>query len=560
MKNISTFFLITICAAIFILELLFDLPKNPLWHRVVIGLDIVLIIIYFSIVINRIYNYKTKLLLYLKKERADLFYLVLIILVLFMPRMAAALIIMRLAVRYAMSLLNTPLGMRLVSALNLKPSQTLALSFIANISFGTLLLMMPAATTDGQGAAFIDALFTMTSANCVAGLSVIDLGSSFTRFGQAVILYGMQAGGLGIMVMAAAFVLFMGGFISSRRQVGVGAVLDISTPEGFKSLIRSVATTTITMELIGALALFILCKEEIPGFEQRLWWSIFHAVSAFCNSGLSLFSDSLIIFVNSPSVCLVFMFLITTGGMGFFVLSDLSQHDVWLIKKPRAVWARLQLQTKVVLLSYVILDSCGMLLFLFFEYEESLSHLPLSSKIMASLFHTISWRSAGFNVVPSALLSTPTILIGIAYMFIGSAPGSTGGGIKVTTAAISVMALRAMLRGRDEVEMMGRRIPGHIVNRSLAIVMISMMVVTVFLTMLLATQNLKFENLLFETISAFGTVGLSIDTTPLLNTAGKMIIICVMYIGRIGPLTLALVIGERRVTSFQLPKGSIAVG
>jgi len=561
MRKASILFLLTLCVAIIVLECVFDMPKNPFWHHVVAGLDVALIAVYFSLLAKRFLKYRYNWFDAIKHERADLAYFVLICFVLPMPRVAAALIIIRLAIRYFMRWLSTPLGIRVLNALNLRPSQTLALSFIANISFGTLLLTMPAATTDGRGASFINALFTMTSANCVAGLSVLDIGTYFTRFGQAVILYGMQAGGLGIMVMAAAFAVFMGGVITSRRQVGIGEALDVSTPEGFKSLIKSVATITITMEFLGAVALFLLCRDEVLGFENRIWWSIFHSVSAFCNSGLGLFSDSLMIFVNSPLVCIVFILLITGGGIGFFVISDLTNSDVWVIKKPKAVWDRLQIQTRVVLLAYIILDTCGMLLFLFFEYDGALHGLPVSSKIMASLFHTVSLRSAGFNIVPSMLFSTPTILIGVAYMFIGSAPGSTGGGIKVTTAAVSIVALRAMIRGRSDVEIMGRRIPPAIVNRSLAIVMVSMMVVTVFLTLLLATQDLKFENLLFETVSAFGTVGLTLDTTPLLNNWGKVLIVCVMYIGRIGPLTLALVVGGKKgAPVYQLPKGTMAVG
>jgi trk system potassium uptake protein TrkH len=560
-KSASMLFLIILCFAVFGLELIFDMRKNLFWYRIVIGFDIALICAYFYLVMSQVYIYRHGFFELLKKEKADCAYFVLVCFVLPMPRIAAALIIIRLALNYFMKWLSTPLGIRVVGVLNLKPSQTLALSFIANISVGTILLTMPAATIDGHGASFINALFTMTSANCVAGLSVLDIGNYFTRFGQAIILYGMQAGGLGIMVMAAAFAVFMGGVISSRRQAGMSEALDVSTPEGFKSLIKSVATITITAEFIGALALFIFCRDEVPGFENRLWWSIFHSISAFCNAGLGLFPDSFMAFVNNPAACLIIILLITSGGVGFFVISDLTNSDVWAIKKPKAVWDRLQIQTRVVLVAYVILDIFGMLLFLFFEYDGALHGLAVSSKIMASLFHTVSLRSAGFNIVPTMLFSTPTILIGVAYMFIGSAPGSTGGGIKVTTAAISIVALRAMIRGRSDVEIMGRRIPPAIVNRSLAILMVSMMVITVFLTLLLATQDLKFENLLFETVSAFGTVGLSLDTTSLLNNWGKVLIICVMYIGRIGPLTLALVIGGKKMApGYQLPQGSMAVG
>jgi trk system potassium uptake protein TrkH len=336
------------------------------------------------------------------------------------------------------------------------------------------------------------------------------------------------------MVLSAAFAVLVGGTIPSRRQMGLREVLDISTPEGLKSLIKAVTAATLVTELLGALVLFWLARSHIPVVNERLWWSIFHAISAFCNAGISLSSTSLADFVNDSTLCLVFMVLITIGGIGFFVISDLMDSEVWVVKKPKAVWARLQIQTKVVLIATIILNSLGMLLFLFFEYDGALHGLPAGQKIVASLFHAISLRSAGFSLVPMDGLSAPAVLFSIGFMFIGASPGSTGGGIKTTTAAISVMALRAMLRGREEVEILGRR---------------------------MATQDIRFDKLFFEAVSAFGTVGLSMDTTTSLNNTGRLIIICLMYVGRIGPLTMALAIGEKKFAQgYQLPRGRIAVG
>lgn len=541
------------------IEFFFDLKKEVLLNRVVIWLDIALLVAYFSVVLQKIW--RRRIFDVVSQEKGDVAYLILILFFLFMPRLAAGLVIVRLLIAFLVRLLETRLGSRLVTALNLRPSQTLALGFVGLIAAGTILLTFPAATTDGKGASFLDALFTMTSAGCVAGLVVHDIGADFTRFGQAVILFGIQTGGLGIMFLSAAFAVLVGGTIPSKRQIGLREVLDISTPEGLKVLIRSVTATTVVVELAGAACLFLLTTDYVPRFGERLWWSIFHAVSAFCSAGIPLSPNSLRPFVNEPLICLVFITLITTGSIGFFVISDLTNPEVWQVKKPRAIWNRLQIQTKVVIVANVILDSLGMLLFLFFEYDGALRGLAVDSKIIAALFQAISLRSAGFHTVPLGDIAGPTIILGVSLMFIGAAPGSTGGGIKTTTAAISVMALRAMLRGREEVELFGRRMPPSVVSRSLSIMLVAGMIVAVFLTLLLATQDIKFEKLFFETVSAFGTVGLTMDTTSSLNNIGRLLIIFVMYVGRIGPLTMALVVGERRISQgYRLPTGRIAVG
>jgi trk system potassium uptake protein len=560
-KKPVSFLLFLLVALILPLEFFYDLKKEPLLLQIVTALDIVLLFTFFVILGLRAYRKRAFILDVIIDNKADVAYLLVIVFFLFAVRLAAGLVIVRLLIAFLMRSLETRRGARLLASLNLRPSQTLALSFVGLIMTGTLLLTFPAATTDGKGASFINALFSMTSASCVAGLAVYDLGLDFTRFGQAVILFGMQAGGLGIMVLSAAFAVLVGGSIPSRRQAGLGEVLDISTPEGLRSLIRSVTAATVITEFVGALVLFILWQDYIPKASDRLWWAIFHAVSAFCNCGLSLSSNNLEPFVNQPLVCIIFMILITIGGIGFFVISDLTNPDVWRVKKIGAIWNRLQIQTKIVLTATVILDCAGMLLFLFFEYDGALHGLSVDSKIIASLFHSISLRSAGFNVVSLTHIAGPTVIFSIAFMFIGASPGSTGGGIKTTTAAVSVMALRAMLRGREEVELLGRRLPSSIVSRSLSVFLVALMVVFVFLTLLLATQPIRFENLFFETVSAFGTVGLSMGTTHLLDNTGKLLIVCVMYVGRIGPLTLALAVGERRMAQgYRLPKGRIAIG
>ncbi|MCA9508566.1 MAG: hypothetical protein KC505_09110 [Myxococcales bacterium] len=553
--------LLLLSLAIFSIEFVFDVRQNLAWYHTVLLFDLCLIGAYFSYVLSLIKQNRHSLLELVNKNKADLAYFIVVCFFLFIPRLAAALIIVRLIFNFLARVLESSWGAKLATAVNLRPSQTLALSFLGLIATGALLLTFPAATTNGQGAKLIDAIFTMTSASCVAGLTLLDIGMEFSRFGQGVILLGIQAGGLGIMVLSAAFTLLVGGTIPLKRQVGLSRVLDISTPDGLRNLIRAVTVTTIVIEFIGAASLFILCSDEVPGFTDRLWWAVFHTISAFCNCGLGLFSDSLSVFINKPVVCLIFMSLITAGSLGFFVFSDITNREVWSIKKPKAIWSRLQIQSKVVIVATIFLNTFGMLVFLFFEYDGVLRGLPFESKILASLFETVNLRSAGFSLVSLEGLTQPSIMFTIAYMFIGAGPGSTGGGIKLTTAAISVMAVRAMLWGRRDVEILGRRIAPEVVNRSLAIMLISGTIVGVALTLLLATQNISFDKLFFETVSAFGTVGFTIDSTSHLNSTGKILIICIMFIGRIGPLTLALAVGEKnKAQGYRYPKGNIAVG
>lgn len=548
-------------ALILFIEFSYDVKREALLSRLVMGLDIALLVCFYLVVFLRAYKNRGQLTILMRLHKADTAYLLLTTAFLVMPRLAAGLVIGRLMITILTRLLETKIGTSFLSELNLRPSQTLALGFVGLIGVGTLLLTLPAATVDGHGVSFVNALFTITSASCVAGLTVFDVGSYLSHFGQAVVLIGMQVGGLGIMVLSAAFAVLVGGNIPSRKQVGLSEVLDVGTSEGLKRLIRSVTATTVVMELSGAMALFFMLQDEIPKAGDRLWWSVFHAVSAFCNCGIGLSPYSLTPLLNIPLACFVIMTLITIGGIGFFVISDLTSADVWRIKKPRAIWNRLEIQTRVVIVATIFLQILGMLLFLFFEYDGALYGLSVDKKVLASLFHSINLRSAGFFVVPMGVIAAPTVLCSIAFMFIGAAPGSTGGGIKTTTAAVSIVALRAMLRGRDDVDLFGRHIPPSIVNRSLSIVMVAAMVILIFLTMLLATQNIPFERLFFEIVSAFGTVGLSMDSTGLLNDTGKILIICVMYVGRIGPLTLALAIGQRAsAQGYTLPKGRIAVG
>jgi len=551
-----------LAVSILCLEFIFDISAQGFWRDIVLSLDVLLIFAFISILICGALPERHDVLQQVLKEKLNFFILLLVLILFFVPRLAGVILIGRLAAVGFFALLDTRVGRALSVHVNLKPSQTLALSFVALICFGTLLLTFPAATTDGRGTPPIDALFTITSAACVTGLMVInDAGAYFTLFGQVVILAVIQVGGLGIMVLSASFAVLVGGRLPSRRQAGFNEILDVRTIKGLKSLIAAVAATTLIMESVGAILLFTLWSDNFGSFFERVWWSVFHAVSAFCNAGIGLAPDSIAKWIHSPGVSATFILLITVGGIGFMVIADLIDPRTWSVFRPAAIWGRLHVQTKIVLLATLILDVGGMLLFLFLEYDGILHGLSVWTKINASIFHSVTLRTAGFSMLSLENLAIPTVLFCCVWMFIGASPGSCAGGIKTTTAAVCLMSVRSMLRGREQVEVFGRQVPTSVVIRSLSIVLVSVLFITLFLILLTGTQQLPLEKLFFEVFSAFGTVGLSMNLSPQLDSLGKVLVSGLMYIGRIGPLTLALALGQRhQVQGFSFPEARIAVG
>lgn len=554
--------------AVAVLEFGFNLAERPLLRSVVLALAVALVSGFAAWMAVRTWRNRRQLFPFLFEERVDLLLLgVALIALIFSPRASSVIVIGRMAVAGGAWALTTAVGRRAVHLANLRPPQTVALSFLALVAFGTVLLMLPAATVDGRGASFLDALFTMTSATCVTGLVVHSTGGYFTPFGQVVILIAIQIGGIGMMVLAASFAVLVGGRIPGRQQVGLGTILGVETPEGVKRLVTVITAATLTTEFIGAAVLFGMWAVGVlplpEGYESvggALWWSLFHSISAFCNAGFALQDDSLMRWVENPFVCGAFIILITLGGLGFIVLSDVGQH-LRRLRRPREFWNRLQVQSRVMFLATVFLDLGAAVAWLFFEYDGALEGLSVGGKINAAFFQAVTLRTAGFNTVPFEGIAAPTLVVCLAWMFIGAGNGSTGGGVKATTAATVVMAVRAMLRGRDEVEIFGRRLPQGVVYRSISIVLIGGISVALFLIFLTATQDIPFEPLLFETFSAFGTVGLSMGGTAQLDAFGKVAVSVLMYLGRVGPLTLALAIAERPAPkTYSYPQGDLAVG
>ncbi|KPK64905.1 hypothetical protein AMJ83_01505 [candidate division WOR_3 bacterium SM23_42] len=433
----------------------------------------------------------------------------------------------------------------------LRTPQVIALSFGGTILIGTLLLTFPSATADGRGTSFIDALFTATSATCVTGLIVQDTPVYFSTLGQVVILVLIQLGGIGIMSYSAFLALLFGRFTLGQR----GMLQEMMEEErNVLSMILYVFKMTFVIEIIGAIILFFRWISIFRDPIQTLYLSIFHSVSAFCNAGFSLFSNSLENYIADPVVNVVIMALIILGGIGFIVVYEVTRN---LSGAKRL----LSIHTKLVLVTSAVLVIVGFLLIFFIEFDSAFLDYSLTGKLWGAVFQSVTPRTAGFNTVPIASLSTITLTIIIILMFIGASPGSTGGGIKTSTFAILLLSLGNILRGKEDIEVFKRKIPSTIVYKAMAIVVGTLLLLVSIFLLLLAFEKQPFLPLLFESVSAFGTVGLSMGITPDLTIIGKLLIIILMYGGRIGPLTLGFALTRTlRRGKVEYPVAKIMIG
>jgi trk system potassium uptake protein len=412
----------------------------------------------------------------------------------------------------------------------LHPTQVLALGFLGVILLGTLALMLPVATVDNQGLYWLDALFTATSAVCVTGLVVVDTGSMLTRVGQMIILVLVQIGGLGFMSLAAMIAVLLGKRITINNRVVLKESLNHLSLQGIVQLVRYIVFLTLGVELIGALVLAWSFGQYMP-FGDALFHGVFHAVSAFNNAGFDLFTTSLITYNTNLVVMTCVMLLLTMGGMGVLVWLNIINHG-WQVTK----WS---LHTKIVMLTSALLLVIGSLLVFVFEYHAlAFADFTLGEKILNSIFQSATSRTAGFFSVNMTSLTTATIMLMVVLMFIGASPGSTGGGIKTTTFALAVLTVSNVLRGRNEIHVGHRTVAAPLLLKSFAVIVVAISWVVVATLILTVTESAPFLWLLFEVVSAFATVGLSLGVTPELSDIGKFVIATTMYIGRVGPLTL----------------------
>lgn len=412
-----------------------------------------------------------------------------------------------------------------------KPVTSLAIGFLITILIGTVFLKLPLATTNNIS--FLDALFTATSATCVTGLIVRDTGAGFTLFGQIIILFLIQLGGLGIMTGAAfAFLIFKK--IGIKAGAGFKTILEEEYVSEVKKTIKFIILSTFILEAIGAILLFFIFGD---GFN-----SIFHSIAAFCNAGFSLFKNNLENFRGDIFVNVIFSCLIILGGIGFLVIEDFYQKITSFFKRQKA---KFSLHSKIVLISTIFLILFGATLFYFFE-KENLNFLSQKELVLISFFQSITARTAGFNTVDIGKLSSPTLFLLIFLMFIGAAPGGTGGGVKVVSLALIFLSIISFLKRKEEVVVFGRTIPKIKFRNVFILVLIYLSFCLVISILMLYTEKGDFEGILFEVFSATGTVGLSTGITPHLTDIGKILITLSMFIGRLLPLSLAI-IGSREL-------------
>jgi trk system potassium uptake protein TrkH len=488
---------------------------------------------------------------YFRSNWLDLLVIVPVLMNVVSMREETGLILIRHAVVLIKLFTRTRRFSRLLMGVRLNTAQIVLLSFIGAIMIGTVLLTFPTATTDGRGAGFVDALFTATSATCVTGLIVQDTPTYFSTFGQVVILVLIQLGGLGIMTFSAFIALLIGRFTLGQRKF-VQEMLE--EERNIFNMVFYIFKMTFIIELAGAVLLFSRFYFHFPSPGRALYVSVFHAVSAFCNAGFSLFSDSLEHFPSDPMINGVIAALIVLGGLGFVVVFELT-------RRARKRQKKLSPHSRLVLTTSAVLVGLGFFVIFFVEFDGALLSLSVPGKIWASLFQSVTTRTAGFNTVPISAFSGISLTLMCILMFIGASPGSTGGGIKTSTFAILLLSIKSSLWGKKEVDVFKRTIPIQSVIRALAIMVLALLLVAFVFMGLLVAEDKPYLSLLFESVSAFGTVGLSTGVTPDLTSAGKILIILLMYLGRVGPLTLALALTRKSIKGkIEYPEARVLIG
>lgn len=431
---------------------------------------------------------------------------------------------------------------------HLSPGQGLLLYYSVAILLGGILLSLPIAV-NGEPLSFLDALFTATSAQCVTGLVVVDTGTRLSLFGQLTVLFLIQTGGLGITTFSVYLFSYLGtGFSLHSRKLIEETLLPFPYAS-LKDLIRGIFILTFVIEGIGVLLLSIRLVPEL-GWSKGLYSALFHSVSAFCNAGFSLFPNSIEGFRGDPLINITLIFLIVTGGLGFLVLQEI----LGMTHRKKGQRRRLSLHTRLVLLTSLILTIGGAVLLGLLEAPSELHQLAPAEGFWTMLFQSVSARTAGFNSLDLNLLEVPSLVLIMALMFVGASPGSCGGGIKTTSLALLFAVFTSRLRGGNHTNIFHRTIPDERITRVLTLVLLSILVcgLAIFALLVVQTSGLPagdhqgaFMAYAFEAVSAFATVGLSLGVTSSLVPAGKLIIIALMFTGRVGILTLAFAFARR---------------
>ncbi|WP_018592043.1 TrkH family potassium uptake protein [Terrisporobacter glycolicus] len=450
----------------------------------------------------------------------------------------------------------------LIKANTMKPAQVMVIGFGVVILFGGLILNLPIAAKSGKSVGLLNALFTSTSAVCVTGLIVVDTSTYWNEFGQLVIISLIQIGGLGFMTMATMFSLLTGKKINLRERLLIQESLNQRDLSGLVKLTRYIIMMTVTIEGIGALLLSIVFIPKL-GLIKGIWYSVFHSISAFCNAGFDLMGpisgeySSLMYFVDNSLINLVICGLIVLGGIGFPVLLDVINN-----KK----YSKLNVHSKIVINTTAILIAIGFLFIFIVEFNNkgTLGELSMKEKLLSSLFQSVTLRTAGYSTIDLTLLKESTLFLMIILMLIGASPASTGGGLKTTTVATLFLTVKSFILGKEDIEVYQRRISSTTVRKSLGIFFIGVFV-ALFGTLMLTIVSPGFSLLesAFEVVSAFATVGLSLGGSPTLTSFGKIIIMILMFLGRVGSLTIfiALLSRSNKIKSkVRYAEGKIIVG
>lgn len=445
-------------------------------------------------------------------------------------------------------------------ARHLTPARIFVFSFAGLIMLGTLALWLPFAASEHH-LRFVDAMFTSASAVCVTGLATINISKDLSLAGQLITMVLFQVGGLGIITFSIVLFALMGRGISFKGHEIAQSTFMQSPRRDFFLIIVRVLRYTFIIEGVGALLLFIRFIYDFP-VEHAFYYAVYHAVSAFNNCGYSLFADSMMRYQNDILVNVTVMGLIILGGIGFIVL-----HEI--MSKFRGKQKKLSLHSKIVLITTAALILTGAVCFYFLEMNNVLSGASIKTSILTSFFQSITSRTAGFNTVDIGLLTNSTILVIMALMFIGASPGSAGGGVKTTSFSLLLLLIINRMRGNENVNVANRTIPKELIERTISIVFASAMIIGVIIAVLLLAgerniaplaSRYQFIEYAFETFSAFGTVGLSMGVTPKLNDVQKYAIIIMMFIGRVGPLTLAFAWYSARKRGLTYAEESVMVG
>lgn len=452
----------------------------------------------------------------------------------------------------------------------LDPSQILVISFFMMILLGTIFLMLPISSNTGEATPFIDCFFTATSAVCVTGLVVVNTLAHWSVFGKIVILICIQVGGLGFMTLVSMLFIVTGRRITLKNRLIMQEALNFNTTAGIVRFIKYIVMGTLLIELIGAVLLSLVFIPEY-GFIKGVGYAVFHAISGFCNAGFDLIGDSsLTPYVGNGIVNFTIMGLIIIGGLGYNVWSDTykafefklraGEHFTW-----KQACYRLSIHTRLVWIITMGLLVFGFIFFFFAEFNNvnTLGELPLKEKIYAAMFQSVTPRTAGFNTISLSDLTDASKMMTVILMFIGGSPAGTAGGIKTVTAGVLILCAISTIKGKDQTVVFKKRIPMQIIARALAIVMIATTIVLTVLIILTFSESASFMELLFEVVSAFGTVGVTLGITPTLSYIGKIVIIITMFIGRLGPITIAVALMIRQSKykgTIQYPEEKILVG